>query len=215
MKTYGGVAVQINLFLTSALGEWSASRPPPLPRESAPVPIRQKAGWTPEPVWTPWRSENSWLYLDSNSGPLCRLLYRGSYYCNYNSSTTTITTATSTKFSTHAEPRSISIVSRIIARVIYGTVGLCLWLLYSTWRGMTDGYSSTSLRIRRLSSVTGNAGAQMCQERYVAYATCLFSDWSVVVILTEDKRDLSYYWCTAGVVLAAGWTTEGLVFESR
>jgi hypothetical protein len=33
------------------------------------VPIVQEAGWAPEPVWTTWRSENSWPYLDSNSDP--------------------------------------------------------------------------------------------------------------------------------------------------
>jgi hypothetical protein len=43
MKTYGGVNVQINVFLTSALagGEWSASRPGRFtPGESAPPPHR-------------------------------------------------------------------------------------------------------------------------------------------------------------------------------
>jgi hypothetical protein len=35
-----------------------------------PVPIAKEAGWTPEPVWTTWRRENSWLHRDSNSDPL-------------------------------------------------------------------------------------------------------------------------------------------------
>jgi hypothetical protein len=43
-------------FTTSALdrGEWSASRPGRAldPGKGPPVPIVQKAGWAPEPVWT-------------------------------------------------------------------------------------------------------------------------------------------------------------------
>jgi hypothetical protein len=42
MNTYGGVDVQIHVFLTSTLvgGEWSASRPGSFtPGERAPVPI--------------------------------------------------------------------------------------------------------------------------------------------------------------------------------
>jgi hypothetical protein len=31
------------------------------------VSIWYEVGWTPEPVWTTWRSENSWPYRDSNS----------------------------------------------------------------------------------------------------------------------------------------------------
>jgi hypothetical protein len=27
------------------------------------------AGWVPKPVWTIWRSGNSWIYPDSNSDP--------------------------------------------------------------------------------------------------------------------------------------------------
>jgi hypothetical protein len=37
------------------------------PRKKPPVPIGYEAGWTPEPVWTVWRSENSWPHRDSNS----------------------------------------------------------------------------------------------------------------------------------------------------
>jgi hypothetical protein len=50
-------------FSTSALdgGEWSASRPGRAftPGERIPVPIGQKAGWTPEPVWTQRLEEKS------------------------------------------------------------------------------------------------------------------------------------------------------------
>jgi hypothetical protein len=34
-----------------------------------PVPTGSEFGWTPEPVWTIWKSENSWPYRDSNSDP--------------------------------------------------------------------------------------------------------------------------------------------------
>jgi hypothetical protein len=61
MKVYGGVGVQIYIFLTSALvGEWSASRPGRFtPGKEPPVPIGEEVGWTPEPIWTLWRRENS------------------------------------------------------------------------------------------------------------------------------------------------------------
>jgi hypothetical protein len=35
----------------------------------APVPIRQEAGQVPEPVWTMWKRDNSWLYRHPNSDP--------------------------------------------------------------------------------------------------------------------------------------------------
>jgi hypothetical protein len=35
--------------------------------KSPPVPIGQEVGWTPEPVWTTWRSENFLPHRDSNS----------------------------------------------------------------------------------------------------------------------------------------------------
>jgi hypothetical protein len=69
MKVYGGVDVWIHIFLTSALAasEWSAYAPAVLlPGKEAPVPIRSEVGWTPEPVWTMWRRENSWPYRDLN-----------------------------------------------------------------------------------------------------------------------------------------------------
>jgi hypothetical protein len=39
------------------------------PRKEPLVPIGQEVGWTPEPVWTTWRRENSWPYQNSNSDP--------------------------------------------------------------------------------------------------------------------------------------------------
>jgi hypothetical protein len=76
MKAYGRGDVEIHIFLTSALagGEWSASRPGRFtPGKEPPVLIRKEVGWTPEPVWTTWRRENTWPYRDSNSEPLGRL----------------------------------------------------------------------------------------------------------------------------------------------
>jgi hypothetical protein len=67
MKAYGGV-----VFLTSTLvgGEWSASRSCRLIfGERHPVPIGEKVGRAPEPVWTTRRSENVLPYGDSNSDP--------------------------------------------------------------------------------------------------------------------------------------------------
>jgi len=57
MKTYWGVEVKFQAFLTSSLveGEWSASR-------TGRFAIGQEAGWAPEPVWTRWRRDKfpSW-----------------------------------------------------------------------------------------------------------------------------------------------------------
>jgi hypothetical protein len=39
------------------------------PGKELPVPIGYEIGWTPVPVWTTWRTENSWFYRDSNSDP--------------------------------------------------------------------------------------------------------------------------------------------------
>jgi hypothetical protein len=66
------VAVLIHILLTSAVaaGESSASRPARFtPGERAPGTDWRGIGWTPEPVWTLWRRENSWPYRDSNSDP--------------------------------------------------------------------------------------------------------------------------------------------------
>jgi hypothetical protein len=62
MKAYVGVYVLIYIFLTSTLAEdeWSASRLGHfIPGERASVHIGYEVGWTPEPVWTAWRRENS------------------------------------------------------------------------------------------------------------------------------------------------------------
>jgi hypothetical protein len=39
------------------------------PAKEPPVPIGYKVVWTPEPVWTTWRRENSWPYRNTNSDP--------------------------------------------------------------------------------------------------------------------------------------------------
>jgi hypothetical protein len=39
------------------------------PGKEPPVPIGSEVGWTPEPVWMIWSTENSWPYRDSNSDP--------------------------------------------------------------------------------------------------------------------------------------------------
>jgi hypothetical protein len=53
MKAYGGVHVQIHIFLALALAraEWPASRPAALtPGKGSPIPIGQEVGWTTDPV---------------------------------------------------------------------------------------------------------------------------------------------------------------------
>jgi hypothetical protein len=62
MKAYGGLDVQIHIFLTSALVGGSVQLHVPValpPGKEPPVFIGQEAGWAPEPVWTTWRRENS------------------------------------------------------------------------------------------------------------------------------------------------------------
>jgi hypothetical protein len=62
----------------------SASPPPPGGGEELPVPItcRLEAGWSPDPVWAIWGSENSWFYRDSNSDP-CVVQPVASRYFDY------------------------------------------------------------------------------------------------------------------------------------
>lgn len=57
MRTYGGVAVWIHVFLTSALvgGEWAALLPVRfIPGRAPQLLTGQEAGWDPEPLWTIW-----------------------------------------------------------------------------------------------------------------------------------------------------------------
>jgi hypothetical protein len=61
MKSYGGVALQIHVFSTSALfrGEWTVLGPGRFaPWKDGAVTIGQEAGWAPEPVWTLWSRTN-------------------------------------------------------------------------------------------------------------------------------------------------------------
>jgi hypothetical protein len=54
MYIWRGVDEDINIFLTLALvgGGWLVSLPGHFtPREKAPVPIEQQAGWSPKPAW--------------------------------------------------------------------------------------------------------------------------------------------------------------------
>jgi hypothetical protein len=70
INAFGGMDVQIHIFLTSALaeGEWLASCPGRFtPGEKAPGTYWIR--WTPEPICTTWRRENYWPYRDSNSDP--------------------------------------------------------------------------------------------------------------------------------------------------
>jgi hypothetical protein len=74
MKTDGGVDVQIHVFLTSAIvgGEWSASSTGRFtPRGKNPHGSHWIEGWAgPEPVWTTWRSEDSYHHRGLKSDPL-------------------------------------------------------------------------------------------------------------------------------------------------
>jgi hypothetical protein len=49
---------------------WLVSGQLHAPVALSPVPIGWEVGWTPEPVWTTWRSEYSWPYLDSVVQPV-------------------------------------------------------------------------------------------------------------------------------------------------
>jgi hypothetical protein len=56
MKAYGGVDLEVHIFLTSALvrGEWSATR-----SGRFTLGTHWRGGWVvPEPLWTMWRKEN-------------------------------------------------------------------------------------------------------------------------------------------------------------
>jgi hypothetical protein len=79
------VDVQIHVFFASALvgGQWSASGPSRFSSGKGPtVPIGWEVGWTPEPVWSIWRSENSLPYRDSYSDS--RVVQPvGSHYTDY------------------------------------------------------------------------------------------------------------------------------------
>jgi hypothetical protein len=73
MKTYGGVDVEINVFLTSALvgGEWSASRSCRFtPGERAPA-THWIVGWVGPRAGLDAveKKKNVWPYWDSNSDP--------------------------------------------------------------------------------------------------------------------------------------------------
>jgi hypothetical protein len=72
MKSYGGVDVEIHIFLTSALvgGEWSASRPVRFtPRERAPV-THWIGDWVgPRTGLDDMERRESCPYQDSNSNP--------------------------------------------------------------------------------------------------------------------------------------------------
>jgi hypothetical protein len=57
--------MQVSLASALVGAEWSASRSFRL----APVIIGQEIVWSPGPVRTIWRSENSWFYRDSSCKP--------------------------------------------------------------------------------------------------------------------------------------------------
>jgi hypothetical protein len=70
METYGEWRYSSTIFwpvyYMEVSGQFHVPAASP-PRKEPPVPIGQEAGWTPEPVWTTWRRENSCPHRDSNS----------------------------------------------------------------------------------------------------------------------------------------------------
>jgi hypothetical protein len=71
MKAYGGVDIQIHIFLISVVaGGDQLQAPTALPKGKEPsMPMGKGARWAPKPSWTMWRREHSWPYRDSNSTP--------------------------------------------------------------------------------------------------------------------------------------------------
>jgi hypothetical protein len=55
-------------YYLGASGQLHALASVPTEKEP-PVSIGHEFGWTPKPLWTTWRRENSWPYRDSNSDP--------------------------------------------------------------------------------------------------------------------------------------------------
>jgi hypothetical protein len=73
MKTYvesRGIDPRFLDFLTSCRWVVSLTPRPLYPRGNSPrSPLARRLGGPPGPVWTTWRSKNSWKYRDSNSDP--------------------------------------------------------------------------------------------------------------------------------------------------
>jgi hypothetical protein len=93
MEAFWGKICITYSFMTLALdGEWSASRPSHAlrPGKGPLVPIRQKAGWAPEPVWTQMLEEKSFCLCRGveprSPGHLARnqTLYWLSYSAHHN-----------------------------------------------------------------------------------------------------------------------------------
>jgi hypothetical protein len=73
MKAYGGEGVYIHIHLDLGTSwRWVVSftsRHALPPGNEPPVHIGWEVGWALEPVWTTWKREICYLYLDSNSDP--------------------------------------------------------------------------------------------------------------------------------------------------